>query len=166
MNEYVDTAFNYFLYVVQNKPVLLALSIIGIVLLICVIFLNIRINRLTKGKSGTSLEDIIVSLETRVGQLESHAQTTERALENVDGRLAHSVRGVALTHFDPFQNAGGQQSFVAALVNEGGNGIVLSGIHSRDGVRVYAKEVKTFTSERELSDEENQVIKQARQSLS
>jgi hypothetical protein len=68
------------------------------------------------------------------------------------------VSGVSVKRFDPFQNAGGQQSFASALLNEKGDGVVLSGIHSRDGVRVYAKEVKKFASERELSEEETGAI--------
>lgn len=165
MNEYVDTARTWLLHIVQNEPLLLILSVVGIALLIYIGFLNARIGRLTKGENGASLEDVIVTLKTRVEQLESHAHTTEKALENVDGRLASSVRGVALKHFDPFQNAGGQQSFAVALINEHGDGVVLSGIHSRDGVRVYAKNIKKFISERELSEEEQDAVDDARKKI-
>lgn len=115
--------------------------------------------------------DIIVALldigklKDRVAKLEAHAKTAEAALENVDKRLAGAVRGVAVERFDPYQGAGGQQSFTTAFVNEKGDGIVVSGIHSRDGVRVYAKPVNAFKSERELSEEESRAIESAKKKL-
>ena len=72
---------------------------------------------------------------------------------------------MALERFDPYQNAGGQQSFSSALINEHGNGIAVSGIHSRDGVRVYAKEIENFVSKIELSEEEARAVKKAKESL-
>ena len=70
-----------------------------------------------------------------------------------------------MKHFDPFQNAGGQQSFATALVSEKGDGVVVSGIHSRDGVRVYAKPIERFESKRELSNEEHEAIRDAKKVL-
>lgn len=115
--------------------------------------------------------DIIVALldigklKDRVAKLEAHAKTAEAALENVDKRLAGAVRAIALERFDPYQGAGGQQSFASAFLNEKGDGIVVSGIHSRDGVRVYAKPVSDFRSERELSEEESRAIENAKKKL-
>lgn len=115
--------------------------------------------------------DIIVALldigklKDRVGALEKHAQTAEKAFDDIDRRLGTAVRAIALERFDPYQGAGGQQSFASAFLNEKGDGIVVSGIHSRDGVRVYAKPVASFTSERELSEEESRAIDNAKKKL-
>jgi hypothetical protein len=117
------------------------------------------------------IADVIVALldikklKDRVAALEKHAKTSEAALENLDARLQGAVRGVSIERFDPYQGAGGQQSFASAFVNERGDGIVVSGIHSRDGVRVYAKPVAAFKSERELSEEESRAIESARKKL-
>ena len=115
--------------------------------------------------------DIIVALlnigklKDRVAALEKHAQTAEKAFDEIDRRLGTAVRSIALERFDPYQGAGGQQSFTSAFLNEAGDGIVVSGIHSRDGVRVYAKPVAKFVSERELSEEETRSIESAKKKL-
>lgn len=117
------------------------------------------------------MADIIVALldikklKDRVAALEKRSETAEAALEDVDKRLGTAVRGVAVERFDPYQGAGGQQSFTTAFLNEEGGGLVVSGIHSRDGVRVYAKPVTAFKSERELSLEESRAIDSAKKKL-
>ncbi len=152
--------------VVRNDLILSGLAVLVLFSFIRTFFLSRRITKLVRGGDGKTLEGTIKKLQERVATLETHAKTVERALENVDGRLQTAVRGVAVERFDPFQNAGGQQSFATALLNEHGDGVVFSGIHSRDGVRMYAKEVKKFTSERELSDEESRAITDAQETLS
>lgn len=150
---------------VRSEPILSGLAVLIIYFFIRTFFLSRRITRLTKGGDGKSLEGTIKTLGARVHALETHAKTAESALENLDGRMQGALRGVATERFDPYGNAGGRQSFATALLNEKGDGVVVSGIHSRDGVRVYAKEVKEFTSEHELSEEEMKAIKRAREKL-
>jgi hypothetical protein len=132
---------------------------------VTIFLLSRRVSALTRGQSGASLESTITSLATRVEALEGHGKTTEVALNNIDERLQSALRGVSVRRYDPFDGAGGQQSFSTALLNETGDGIVLSGIHARDSVRVYAKEVTAFQSDRELSDDEAQSIADAKKRL-
>ena len=135
-----------------------------VVALIQTVVLSRRVTLLTRGSSG-SLEATLVSLNTRSIEAEAKSLVVEKALNNLDERLSSAVRAVSVKRFDPFQNSGGQQSFATALLNEKGDGVVLSGIHSRDGVRVYAKDVTGFISERELSEEEQGAIADAKKKL-
>ena len=150
--------------VVQN-PVLSGLSVLVLFALVQDFFVFRKLRRLLRGGDGKTLEGTINKLQERVAALEAHAKKATLAFENVDARLSDSIRGVSVKRFDPFQNAGGQQSFTAALLNEKGNGVVIAGIHARDGVRVYAKNVSKFKSERELSTEEKLAIEDAKKSL-
>ena len=52
-------------------------------------------------------------------------------------------------------------SFSAALLNEGGDGIVFSSINGRSDNRVYAKPVVDRRSEFNLSEEEERAIAEA-----
>ena len=149
----------------QNDYFFDALVVIALFALIRTVFLSRRITLLTRGKDGASLEGALNDMHDRLDRLTEHAKKTEEALNNLDGRMQSSVRAVEVKHFDPFQNAGGQQSFSTTLLNESGDGVVLSGIHARDGVRVYAKEVHSFASSRELSHEEQQSISEAKKKL-
>lgn len=107
----------------------------------------------------------IRKLTARADTLEKRIADAEQKLANLNRRMAGAVRGVAVERFDPFQGSGGQQSFSTALVTEEGSGVVVSGIHSRDSVRVYAKPVIKFSSERELSEDEKRAIEGAKKKL-
>lgn len=163
--ESADIVLQHVLEAVQGNPVLSGLTILVAWALIQDLFLFRRLRRLVRGGDGKTLEGTIRKLQERVSTLEAHATTSSVAFNNIDTRLETCIRGVAVRRFDPFGGEGGQQSFIVALVNEKGDGTVLSGIHARDGVRVYAKAVKKFLSERELSEEERSAISDAKKTL-
>lgn len=164
--ESTDIVLQHLLDALQGNPVLSGLSILVIWALIQDFFLFRRLRRLVRGGDGKTLEGTIRTLQERVSVLEAHATKSELAFDNVDARLETCVRGISVKRFDPFGGEGGQQSFIVTLLDECGDGAVISGIHARDGVRVYAKGVKKFTSERELSTEEQDSIADAKKTLS
>lgn len=149
----------------SGDPLLILVLVLLALTLVQVFLLSRRLSRLTRGANAVSLEATIASLSETTASLSEHARVTEAALNNLDTRLMTSVRTVSVRRFDPFQNAGGQQSFATALLNEKGDGVVLSGIHARDSVRVYAKDVHHFMSERELSADEAAAIDDAKKKL-
>ncbi len=160
-----DVVLEHLLEGVGGNPIISGLTILVLFALIQDFFLFKRLRRLVRGGDGKTLEGTIQGLQNRVMGLESRLARTEAELKDHEGRLATSVRGVSVNKFDPFGSSGGQQSFAATLLNEKGSGVIVSGIHARDGVRVYAKQIDTFTSERELSDEERKSIDDAKNKL-
>lgn len=79
---------------------------------------------------------------------------------NIEG-LDH-IQKVALLRFNPYEDTGGDQSFTVALLNNKGDGIVLTSLHSRAGTRIFAKPVAYGQGKPyQLSKEEEQVIKKA-----
>ena len=149
----------------SGNPILSGLAILILFALVQDFFLFRRLRKLVRGGDGKSLETTIRKLIDKVDALEKKSADEMRVRSEVNSKLNRSIQAVSVERFDPFQNASGQQSFAAALLSESGNGVVLSGIHARDGVRVYAKDVKGFNSSRELSDEEKKAIETARNSL-
>jgi len=75
--------------------------------------------------------------------------------------LGH-IQKVALLRFNPYEDTGGDQSFTVALLNEGGDGIVITSLHARSGTRVFAKPIGLGKGQNyQLSKEEEQVVKKA-----
>ncbi len=69
------------------------------------------------------------------------------------------LQKVGLIRFNPFDRAGGEQSFVVAFLDTEDNGIILNFIYTRDGLRVYTKKVKQGKGEEyDLSEEEKKAI--------
>jgi hypothetical protein len=102
--------------------------------------------------------------EALLGAL-SRQDTRLRALETraaqVDQALPQCIQRVGLVRFNPFQDTGGDQSFAVALLDAGGDGVVLSSLHTRAATRFYAKAVKAGRTSYPLIDEEQQALNQA-----
>ena len=75
--------------------------------------------------------------------------------------LADALRHVSVVRYDAFGDMGGRLSFSAAMLDDGGDGLVLTAIHGRSETRSYIKGVKGGSSEASLSPEEQQAVSYA-----
>ena len=73
-----------------------------------------------------------------------------------------ALRHLAVVRYDAFGDMGGQLSWSLALLDERGNGVVLTSIHGRSDARSYAKSVAGWRADVQLSPEEEEAIEQAR----
>lgn len=109
----------------------------------------------------TDGEDFVSTLSRKideVGRLRSEVTTTRAQLEQTRRHLASSLRHVAVVRYDALNNGGGRLSFSAALLDDAGNGVILTSIHGRSESRTYAKAVTGGVSDSPLSPEEEQTI--------
>jgi hypothetical protein len=77
------------------------------------------------------------------------------------GRDARALTRVAVVRYDAFGDLAGALSFSAALLDDAGNGLVLSSINGRSETRTYAKGVTAGQSDAPLSPEEQEAIAEA-----
>jgi hypothetical protein len=49
---------------------------------------------------------------------------------------------INILRFNPFENIGGDQSFILTILDHNNDGVVLTSLHNRDLTRIYAKPVK------------------------
>jgi hypothetical protein len=89
-----------------------------------------------------------------------HGLRQEVAALRAEGRDA--LRHLAVVRYDAFGDMGGHLSWSLALLDDGGNGVVLTSIHGRSDARTYAKSVAGWTCEQQLSPEESEAIEAAR----
>jgi hypothetical protein len=73
-----------------------------------------------------------------------------------------ALRHLAVVRYDAFGDMGGHLSWSLALLDDAGNGVVLTSIHGRSDARSYAKNVTAWTSQQQLSPEEDEAIAHAR----
>ncbi len=95
----------------------------------------------------------------RLGQTRPVGQGDLAALR---ADIAQALRHVAVVRYDAFGDMGGRLSFSAALVDDRGDGLVLSSIHARGESRTYAKGVVGGGSDVTLTPEEQQALAAAR----
>jgi hypothetical protein len=148
---------------------LMAFAVLLAVLVGFMIYLTLRLRRvetsyrtLTTGTSAGNLETV---LEDHVRQVH---QATKRVseLDELTHRLEYASRShiqrLGFLRFNPFRDSGGDQSFALVLADQNGEGVVISGLHGRDGTRVYAKPLAAWKSVYPLTDEEQQAIGSAK----
>jgi hypothetical protein len=73
-----------------------------------------------------------------------------------------ALRHLAVVRYDAFGDMGGHLSWSLALLDDAGDGVVLTSIHGRSDARTYAKSIATWTCEQQLSPEEEEAITHAR----
>ncbi|MGC4113020.1 MAG: DUF4446 family protein [Nocardioides sp.] len=73
-----------------------------------------------------------------------------------------ALRHLAVVRYDAFGDMGGRLSWSLALLDDGGDGVVLTSIHGRSDSRTYAKSIASWTCEQQLSPEESEAIGHAR----
>lgn len=134
--------------------------LIGVIVLLLawIGYLEWRLKRLLSGKNGVSLEEAIVNLAENVHQTDNVNEEIQAHLIKMEERLRRSVQQVKTVRFNPFSDQGGNYSFAISLLDEHGDGAVISTLYSRDKTSVYAKPVKNRQSEYELSAEEKQAL--------
>jgi len=75
---------------------------------------------------------------------------------------ATALRHVAVVRYDAFGDMGGHLSWSLALLDDGGDGVVMTSIHGRSDSRTYAKNVTGWSASQQLSPEEAEAIGFAR----
>jgi len=71
------------------------------------------------------------------------------------------LRHIAVVRFDAFDDVSGRQSFTAAILDDNGDGIVITSLHARTESRTLLKGISAGTGDA-LSPEEQQAVDQAR----
>lgn len=120
-----------------------------------------RWRQLLSVPEGGSLEHALYETLRRVAQLEETTKAHGNHLQQLQSQTDGCLQKVGILRYDAFPDIGGHQSFAVALLNRHGDGLVLSGIHSRQEMRVYAKPLQGGSSPIGLSTEEQQAIREA-----
>lgn len=122
-----------------------------------------RRTRETKGpiRLDDALRGILEGQGRAIQRLERAVRGLQRTEERQKGMIEGAVRRVGLVRYDAFEDVGGRLSFSCALLDDRGNGVVVTSINGRQDTRVYAKPISDGRSTYNLSIEEEEAIKQA-----
>src|SRR5919106_3927894 len=150
-----------------NGPELLAITLGIFALLVAIaVFLSFAAVRrrliILQGRGRG--EDILEAVSRQVEEV----RAMRGDIQHLAGELQHlaeAFRGAlqrfAGYRYDAFEDMGGQLSFSAAILNDHGDGLVISCINGRQEARTYAKPVQRAASPYNLSPEEHEAIRLA-----
>lgn len=139
--------------------------------LICCAMLAMRLRRVRSDQRvvlGERREDLVenaAELNRHVAELHRFVdQETLRMEERVaaaERRLDGAVTRTAVIRYDAFNETSGRQSSSVALLDDRGDGVILSAILQREQARVYAKPVVRGEATLDLSPEERAAMDEA-----
>ena len=113
------------------------------------------------GKKSKYLEETIIMLETEITELNKAREKIEKIIISINLKLRKSIRGLETIRFNPFPDQGSNQSFAIGMLNEEGDGLVISSLYSRERISIFAKPIKNGKSEYELTAEEKEALQKA-----
>jgi hypothetical protein len=129
-----------------------AISVLALLVALGALLIALQSRRATAGggraASASDLPHDALGLRHEVAALRAEA---DRALRNL-----------AVVRYDAFGDMGGHLSWSLAVLDEHGDGVVLTSIHGRNDARSYAKAVTSWRCEQQLSPEEEDAISRAR----
>ncbi len=128
--------------------------LLAVVSLVALVLALLALRRTTDAARRLARRDP-ASVPTDVAGLRSEVQALR-------AEAADALRHLAVVRYDAFGDMGGRLSWSLALLDDGGDGIVLTSIHGRSEARTYAKNVAAWTCDQPTSPEEDEALRFAR----
>lgn len=112
------------------------------------------------GSEAKDLEEIIYKQIQKTNEADVCLKKVLKENGDIRENMSKCIQKAGVVRFNPFGDVGGNQSFAIALLDKCLNGVMILSLYSRDGVKVYSKQITEGKSaEYKLSKEEEEAIK-------
>lgn len=108
-------------------------------------------------KEPESVKEVLSILR----KLEGDFRKVSQELADLKKEGRKSLQKTGIIRFNPFREAGGDQSFSIALLDADNSGFVITSLYGHDANRVYAKPITGGASSYPLSREEKEALDRA-----
>lgn len=105
-----------------------------------------------------SFLDVVSRTREEFAGVSREVKSLDRFVGQLSRGLSIALRHVAVVRYDALDNMGGRYSFSAALVDDYGDGLIITSIHGRSETRSYLKSIVGGVSEIDLSPEEKEAV--------
>lgn len=147
MNFYVELLILFVLFVWLSAVSFFLLKLISIYKIVF------------QGTKKQSIVDILQHMNKNMELSKKEMKEIVTRVDVLETQGKSHLQKVGLMRFNPFNNTGGDQSFILALVDDKQTGVIISGLYSRSGTRWYAKKVLQGKGiDVELSEEEKKAL--------
>ena len=131
-----------------------------------------KYRRLMRGVNHKNLEELIIS---KIDEVEKASAKADEAISKyiailedainqckvIKEEIKGCVNKVAIMRYKAFADVGSDLSFSIAILDSYNDGVIITGIYSRQDSITYAKPVDKGISRYELSEEESYVLNEA-----
>lgn len=135
----------------------LAMALLALVL---AIVMHVRVKRIFRSANAPDIERLLKLHTKTLEDLIRFQAESMVYMKSLDDRIKKKMKNASTVRFNPFQGEGigGNQSFSSVFADEEGSGVVITSIHTRERTNVFAKPLKDWKSDYELSGEEKEAI--------
>jgi len=102
--------------------------------------------------------DVLARTREEFGELSLDVHELDKRLKATRADLAKALRHVSVVRYDAYGDLAGRYSFSAALLDDSGDGLIITSIHGRSENRLYLKGIAQGRPDIELSPEEEQAV--------
>lgn len=138
------------------------------ILLLLVIYLAWKVSNVERryrlfmsGSTATSLEQRLIDYHQEMVDIRAQLGEVSRRLTFVEQAMPECLQRVGMVRYNAFNDVGSDLSFALALLNEQGDGAILSSLYARDETRIFAKPVEKGLSSYRLTEEEQKAVNKA-----
>jgi len=114
--------------------------------------------QLTKASGKIKIDEILNSLLDFQKKQGEEIEIIKKKLEKQIEESKNHFQKINIVRFHPFEKTG-DPSFVIAFLDGKINGIVINFLYTKEGLRVYTKEIKEGKGSYPLTEEEKKAIK-------
>ena len=136
----------------MNETLLTVLVLVVLLVSVAALLLGVLALRRTSRDARRLARNDPASVPTDVAGLRSEVQALRV-------EAADALRHLAVVRYDAFGDMGGHLSWSMALLDDGGNGVLLTSIHGRSDARTYAKNISSWACDQAMSPEEEEAVK-------
>lgn len=104
--------------------------------------------------------DFQKDLIRRLARAEIKLEEMEPRVQFLEEISKISIQKVGFMRFNPFNDTGGDNSFVMVLLDRENNGVMITSLYMREGMRLYAKRVTGGKTAQQLSEEERGILEE------
>jgi hypothetical protein len=142
--------------------------VVGLVGLVIAVIAVVKLSRqhrslalLQAAEGRENFLDVVARTRDEIGVLRGEVGGLAGDLARTRSELAQALRHVSVVRYDAFGDLGGRFSFSAALLDDSGDGLILTSIHGRSETRTYLKGITNGKPDIELSPEERKAMELA-----
>ena len=144
----------------------IGLSALCIILIIIdhfrLVSLSKKYKLLIKGLGGKNVEDLMISYSDEIYKVKNDIEDNlKNRISDLEKQMPICLRHFGLVSYNAFENVSNNMSFSIAALNDKNDGIVLTGIYTRENSYVYSKEIVKGQPNKELSREEKEALNKA-----
>lgn len=157
--------------IIEDSTLLVLVSgalIVGLAGLVIGVIAYVKLSRqhrslvlLQAAEGRENFLDVVARTRDEIGVLRTEVGGLAGDLASTRADLSMALRHVSVVRYDAFGDLGGRFSFSAALLDDSGDGLILTSIHGRSETRTYLKGISNGKPEIELSPEERKAMELA-----